>query len=52
VDGETIEGIVSRGEEAQILSQLQERLRAKDYRFQPVRRVDIPKPKGGTRRWE
>jgi group II intron reverse transcriptase/maturase len=49
VDGETIEGIVSRGEEAQILSQLQERLRAKDYRFQPVRRVDIPKPKGGTR---
>lgn len=49
VDGETIEGIVSRGEEGQILSQLQERLRAKDYRFQPVRRVDIPKPKGGTR---
>jgi len=49
VDGETIEGIVSRGEEAQTLSQLQERLRAKDYRFQPVRRVDIPKPKGGTR---
>jgi RNA-directed DNA polymerase len=49
VDGETIEGIVSRGEEGQILSQLQKRLRAKDYRFQPVRRVDIPKPKGGTR---
>ena len=30
-------------------SRLQEQLRAKNYRFQPVRRVDIPKPKGGTR---
>jgi group II intron reverse transcriptase/maturase len=50
VDGETIEGIVLRGEEGRMLGQLQERLRAKEYRFQPVRRVDIPKPKGGTRR--
>ena len=49
VDGETIEGIVSRGEEGEMLSRLQEQLRAKTYRFQPVRRVDIPKPKGGTR---
>jgi group II intron reverse transcriptase/maturase len=49
VDGETIEGIVLRGEEGRMLGQLQERLRAKEYRFQPVRRVDIPKPKGGTR---
>ena len=49
VDGETIEGIVSRGEEGLMLSRLQEQLRAKTYRFQPVRRVDIPKPKGGTR---
>ena len=31
------------------LSRLQDQLRAKTYRFQPVRRVDIPKPKGGTR---
>jgi len=49
VDSETIEGIVSRGEEEQMLSQLQEQLRSKSYRFHPVRRVDIPKPKGGTR---
>ena len=49
VDGESIEGIVSRGEEESMLSRLQQELRAKTYRFQPVRRVDIPKPKGGTR---
>src|ERR1700730_7595600 len=44
VDGESIEGIVSRGEEELMLSRLQQELRAKTYRFQPVRRVDIPKP--------
>lgn len=49
VDRETIEGIVSCGEEEQMLSHLQEQLRGKSYRFDPVRRVDIPKPKGGTR---
>jgi group II intron reverse transcriptase/maturase len=49
VDSETIEGIVLRGEEEQMLSDLQEQLRGKNYRFHPVRRVDIPKPKGGTR---
>ena len=49
VDGESIEGVVSRGEEESMLSRLQQELRAKTYRFQPVRRVDIPKPKGGTR---
>src|SRR5438445_19608 len=48
VDGKTIEGIVSRGEEGLMLSRLQDQLRAKTYRFHPVRRVDIPKPKGGT----
>jgi group II intron reverse transcriptase/maturase len=49
VDGESIEGIVSRGEEGLMLGRLQKQLRSKTYRFQPVRRVDIPKPKGGTR---
>jgi len=49
VDGKSIEGIVSRGEEGLMLGQLQKQLRAKTYRLQPVRRVDIPKPKGGTR---
>src|SRR6202048_178426 len=48
VDGETIDGIVSRGEEGLLPRRLQDQLRAKTYRFQPVRRVDIPKPKGGT----
>ena len=49
VDSETIEGIESHGEEEEMLRQLQQLLRAKSYRFHPVRRVDIPKPKGGTR---
>jgi retron-type reverse transcriptase len=49
VGWETIEDIVSRGEEEEMLSRLQEQLRAQSYRFQPVRRVDIPKPKRGTR---
>lgn len=49
VDGEAIEAIVSRGGEQELISRVQEQLRAKAYRFQPVRRVDIPKPKGGTR---
>lgn len=49
VDGESIEAIVSSGEEQAMISRLQKQLRAKTYRFQPVRRVDIPKPKGGTR---
>jgi RNA-directed DNA polymerase len=49
VDGETIEAIVSSGQEREMIERLQESLREKTYRFHPVRRVDIPKPKGGTR---
>ena len=49
VDEKSIEAIVSSGTEGEMISQLQEQLRKKTYRFQPVRRVDIPKPKGGTR---
>src|SRR5499427_557768 len=49
VDSETIEGIESRGEEEEMISKLQQQLRTQTYRFHPVRRVDIPKPKGGTR---
>jgi RNA-directed DNA polymerase len=48
-EGETIEAIVSSGQEREMIGWLQESLRKKTYRFQPVRRVDIPKPKGGTR---
>jgi RNA-directed DNA polymerase len=49
VDGETIEAIVSSGQKKEMIERLQESLCKKTYRFQPVRRVDIPKPKGGTR---
>ena len=49
VDGKSIEAIVSAGQEEQMLQTLQEQLRSKSYRFQPVRRVDIPKPQGGMR---
>ncbi len=49
VDGQSIEAIVSSGQEGEMISRLQEALREKTYRFQPVRRVDIPKPEGGTR---
>jgi len=49
VDGESIEAIVSSGREGEKISLLRRQLQAKTYRFQAVRRVDIPKPKGGTR---
>ena len=49
VDGVTIEARVDQGQEAAMIGRLAEQLRAKTYRLQPVRRVDIPKPKGGTR---
>jgi RNA-directed DNA polymerase len=48
-DGVTIEEMVGKGQEAAMIGRLAAQLRAKTYRFQPVRRVDIPKPKGGTR---
>jgi retron-type reverse transcriptase len=32
-----------------MIEMLHEALRAKRYRFAPVRLVEIPKPKGGTR---
>jgi RNA-directed DNA polymerase len=49
VDGESIEALVSSGREGEMIKRLREQRRAKAYRFQPVRRVDIPKPQGGTR---
>ena len=49
VDGMSIEAIVSSEREGEMIGRLGEQLHAKTYRFQPVRRVDIPKPKGGTR---
>jgi group II intron reverse transcriptase/maturase len=49
IDGQSIEAIVLSGKEEELISKLREQLRTKTYQFQPVRRVDIPKPKGGTR---
>lgn len=49
VDGKSIEAIVSAQREAEMIQSLQHKLRTKTYHFQPVRRVDIPKPKGGVR---
>src|SRR5207247_9864147 len=49
VNGQSIEDIVAGGQEEEMIKRVHEQLRTKTYRFQPVRRVDIPKPKGGTR---
>ena len=49
VDGQAIEAIVASGQEREMISTLQQQLRTQTYRFHPVRRVDIPKPQGGTR---
>ncbi len=49
IDGQTIEAIVEAGEEAQMIQELHLQLRSRSYQFQPVRRVDIPKPQGGVR---
>ena len=48
IDGKAIADIVNQGEEAMII-RLQEQLREHSYQFSPVRIVEIPKPKGGTR---
>jgi retron-type reverse transcriptase len=49
VDGMAIDEIVETGREQAMIEKLQEALRAKRYYFAPVRLVEIPKPKGGTR---
>ena len=48
VDGVTFQQIESEGRREWLRS-LQEELRSKSYRPQPVRRVKIPKPGGGPR---
>jgi len=49
VDGKAIEEIVETGQEEAMIKKLQAALREKRDRFAPVRLVEIPKPKGGTR---
>jgi len=49
VDGMAIEWIINTGYEEEMIQTLHEALRAHRYQFAPVRMVEIPKPKGGTR---
>jgi len=49
VDGMAIEWIINTGYEEEMIETLHEALRAQRYQFAPVRVVEIPKPKGGTR---
>jgi group II intron reverse transcriptase/maturase len=44
-----IDEIVETGREQAMIEKLHEALRAQRYHFAPVRLVEIPKPKGGTR---
>ena len=41
--------LLKTGQEQAMIEKLHRALRAKRYRFAPVRLVAIPKPKGGTR---
>ena len=49
IDGKAIEEMVATGQEEAMIEKLQATLRAHRYQFAPVRVVEIPKPKGGTR---
>jgi len=49
IDKVAIDEIVEQGQEDGIILRLQQQLRDKVYGFSPVRRVEIPKPQGGTR---
>jgi RNA-directed DNA polymerase len=49
MEGKTIAEIVETGQEAALIQKLQVALQTQHYQFAPVRVVEIPKPKGGTR---
>src|SRR5215470_5761481 len=49
VDGMAIDWIINTGYEEEMIHKLHEALREHRYQFAPVRMVEIPKPKGGTR---
>ena len=44
-----IDTIINTGQEEEMITKLQKALREHRYQFAPVRMVEIPKPKGGTR---
>jgi group II intron reverse transcriptase/maturase len=49
VDGMAIETIINTGQEEEMITKRQKALREQRHQFAPVRVVEIPKPKGGTR---
>ncbi len=49
VDGLSIDEIIEQRKEEEIINKLQKQLKAKSYKFSPVRCVEIPKSKGETR---
>jgi RNA-directed DNA polymerase len=49
VDGLAIDTIVNTGQEEEMITTLHKALREQRYQCAPVRVVEIPKPKGGTR---
>ena len=49
IEGKTIDEMVESGQEEGMIQKLQAALQAHRYQFAPVRVVEIPKPKGGTR---
>jgi len=48
IDGKAIDEVVAEGE-GTVINKLQRQLCEQTYQFSPVRLVEIPKPKGGTR---
>lgn len=49
IDREEIEGIVAEGKVESMLKEMQQALKERTYQPMAVRRVEIPKPQGGTR---
>jgi retron-type reverse transcriptase len=51
LERKTIEQIGETGQEEALIQKLQAALPAQRYQFAPLRVVELPKPKGGTRPW-
>ena len=49
MDGMAIEWMINTGYAEEMITKLHKALREHRYQFAPVRVVEIPKPKGGTR---
>jgi RNA-directed DNA polymerase len=49
VDRIAIDEIVAQDKAGEMIERIKDLLREQEYQFSPVRRVEIPKPKGGTR---